>query len=160
MNDPTQSRTPRARDGGYATAFVVVITVALMAVIGLAVDGGTAAAAHARAQGAAAEAARAGADEIDLDFFRATGIVRLDPAAARTAAADWLAGTGHEGSASATDAEVTVTVTDSQPTQILGIVGVGAITVTAEATASPRSPDNLALQGQAANTETRRETGP
>ncbi|WP_277605348.1 pilus assembly protein TadG-related protein [Glycomyces sp. L485] len=159
MNDSTQPRTPCFRDSGYATAFVVVISVALMAVIGLAVDGGTAAAAHARAQGAAAEAARAGADEIDLDFFRSTGIVRLDPAAARTAAADWLDGTGHEGTASATDAEVTVTVTASQPTQILGIVGVGAITVTAEATASPRSPDTLTLPSLPANTGTR-GTGP
>ncbi|WP_211253297.1 pilus assembly protein TadG-related protein, partial [Glycomyces tenuis] len=81
-------RYHQVRDGGYATAFVTVITLALMAVIGLAVDGGAAAAAHARAQGAAAEAARAGADEIDLDFFRTTGIVRLDPAAAQAAAAD------------------------------------------------------------------------
>lgn len=141
MNGTKQTHeSPVPRDGGYATAFVVVITLALMAVIGLAVDGGGAAAAHARAQGAAAEAARAGADEIDLSFFRATGITRLDPAAARAAAADWLAAVEHTGTVAATDAEVTVTVTGSEPTQILGIVGVGAIEVTATATAGPRSP--------------------
>ena len=141
MNPTSATRPPRqARDGGYATAFVTVITLALMAVIGLAVDGGAAAAAHARAQGAAAAAARAGADEIDLDFFRTTGIVRLDPTAAQTAAADWLAGAGHTGTATATAAEVTVTVTEDQPTQILGLVGIGAMTVTATATAEPRSP--------------------
>lgn len=141
MNGNEQTQVSRApRDGGYATAFVVVITLALMAVIGLAVDGGGAAAAHARAQAAAAEAARAGADEIDLVFFRATGITRLDPAAARAAAADWLTAVEHTGTVTATDAEVSVTVTGSEPTQILGLVGVDAIDVSATATAGPRSP--------------------
>jgi Flp pilus assembly protein TadG len=143
MNSDKLTQTSRPpRDGGYATAFVVVITLALMAVIGLAVDGGGAAAAHARVQAAAAEAARAGADEIDLVFFRATGITRLDPAAAQSAAADWLAAVEHTGTVTATDAEVSVTVRGSEPTQILGIVGVDAIEVSATATASPRSPDS------------------
>jgi Flp pilus assembly protein TadG len=128
------------RDSGYATAFVVVVTLVLMAVIGLAVDGGAAAAAHARAQAAAAEAARAGADEIDIAHFRATGIVRLNPADARAAAATWLADVEHTGTVAATAAGVTVTVTGQQPTQILGIVGIGAIEVEATATARPRSP--------------------
>lgn len=132
-----------AADAGYATAFVVVIALALMAVIGLAVDGGGAAAAHARAQAAAAEAARAGADELDLIYFRQTGITRLHPAAASAAASAWLADTGFTGSVTASTTEVTVTATDDQPTQVLGIVGVGSITVTATSTATPRSPEDV-----------------
>lgn len=146
MNVPQQRRPERARDGGYATAFVVVLTLALMAVIGLAVDGGAAAAAHARAQSAAAEAARAGADQIDLEHFRATGITRLDPAAAAAAAADWLTDIEQTGTVTATTGSVTVTVTGEQATQILGIVGVDAIGVTATATAEPRSPGDTAPQ--------------
>jgi Flp pilus assembly protein TadG len=142
MNRPsdTEQTVP---DGGYATAFVTVIALALMAVIGLAVDGGGAAAAHARAQAAAAESARAGADELDLQYFRQTGITRLNPAEAGAAAAAWLSRTGFTGSVSASATEVTVTATDDAPTQILGIVGVGSITVTATSTATPRSPEDV-----------------
>jgi Flp pilus assembly protein TadG len=132
-----------APDAGYATAFVVVIALALMAVIGLAVDGGGAAAAHARAQAAAAEAARAGADELDLIYFRQTGITRLNSAEASAAASTWLAKTGFTGSVSASSTEVTVTATDDQPTQLLGIVGVGSISISATATATPRSPEDV-----------------
>lgn len=142
MNHPNDTQY-RAPDGGYATAFVTVIALALMAVIGLAVDGGGAAAAHARAQHAAAEAARAGADELDLVYFRQTGIVRLNPAEASAAATAWLASTGITGSVSASTTEVTVTVTDEAPTQVLGIVGVGSISVTAASTATPRSPEDV-----------------
>lgn len=142
MNRPSQVQKP-ALDAGYATAFVVVIALALMAVIGLAVDGGGAAAAHARAQAAAAEAARAGADELDLIYFRQTGITRLNSAEASSAASAWLAGTGFTGSVTASATEVTVTATDDQPTQVLGIVGVGSISVSATATATPRSPEDV-----------------
>lgn len=142
MNRP--GRVPQsAPDAGYATAFVVVIALALMAVIGLAVDGGGAAAAHARAQAAAAEAARAGADEIDLIYFRQTGITRLNSTEASAAASAWLAGAGFTGSVDASSTEVTVTATGDQPTQVLGIVGVGSISVSATATATPRSPEDV-----------------
>lgn len=146
MNTPKRLQSERPRDGGYATAFVIVLTLALMAVIGLAVDGGSAAAAHARAQTAAAEAARAGADQIDLEHFRSTGITRLDPAAASTAAADWLTTVEQTGTVTATTGAVTVTVTGAQGTQVLGIVGIDAIEVTATATAEPRNPQDTALQ--------------
>lgn len=132
------------RDAGYATALVLVMFAALIAVLGLVVDAGGAAAAKARAQTAAAEAARAGASEIDLDFLRTNGIIRLDPAAAQAAAGAWLAATGHTGTTSATIAEVTVTVEASHPTQILTAVGIGAIPVTATATASPDQGTDLA----------------
>lgn len=141
------------RDAGYATALVLVMFAALIAVLGLVVDAGGAAAADARAQTAAAEAARAGASEIDLDFLRANNVIRLDPAAAQAAASAWLGATGHTGTASATVAEVTVTIEGSHPTQILTAVGIGAISVTATATAGPDQGTDLAATPAAPSTE-------
>jgi Flp pilus assembly protein TadG len=140
-------------DAGYATALVLVMFAALIAVLGLVVDAGGAAAADARAQTAAAEAARAGATEIDLDFLRTNNVIRLDPAAAQAAASAWLSATGHTGTASATVAEVTVTVDASHPTQILTAVGIGAIPVTATATAGPDQGTDLAATPAAPPTE-------
>jgi Flp pilus assembly protein TadG len=134
----------RRRDAGYATAFVIVMAAALLAVLGLVVDAGSAAAAKARAQTAAAEAARAGAAELDLDFLRTNGLLRLDPAAAQSAARAWLSAAGHTGTATATVAEVTVTIQDDHPTQILNAVGIGSIPLTATATATPNQGDDLA----------------
>ncbi|MEU6246101.1 pilus assembly protein TadG-related protein [Glycomyces sp. NPDC047010] len=143
----------RRRDAGYATALVLVMFAALIAVLGLVVDAGGAAAAKARAQTAAAEAARAGAAELDLDFLRDTNIIRLDPAAAQAAAGAWLAATGLTGTATATVAEVTVTVEATHPTQILTAVGIGSIPVTASATASPEQGTDLAAPVVAPFTE-------
>ena len=50
-------------DGGRVTAFVVVLMTAILALAGLALDGGLALAATVRAVGQAESAARAGAQE-------------------------------------------------------------------------------------------------
>jgi Flp pilus assembly protein TadG len=135
---------PVRRDAGMATAFAVAIFIALLGAIGLAIDGGGAAAAKVSVTVAASEAARAGADEIDVSYFRQSGIVRLNPPAAEGAARAWLAATGFDGTVSATRAEVTVTAQDSYATQIIGAIGVGAFDVTATATAAPDQGDTPA----------------
>ncbi|MEU5874226.1 pilus assembly protein TadG-related protein [Glycomyces sp. NPDC047369] len=129
---------------GWATGVVVVMLFALVAVLGLVADAGLTVAAKARAQTAAAEAARAGAAELDVEFLRTNGIIRLDPAAAQAAASAWLGATGHSGTASATVAEVTVTIQDAHPTQVLTFVGVSSIPFTATATAAPNQGDDAA----------------
>ncbi len=106
--------------------------------IGLVYDGGKALAAREQATGIANEAARAGADQIDTAYLRTTGIVRINPRAAHTAAAAWIADAGHTGTVTASTTEVTVTVTIDTPTQLLTAVCIGSITVDAEATARPR----------------------
>ena len=69
-----------ARDErGRVTAFVVVITTACLLFAGLVLDGGLALAAKTKAIGQAQEAARAGAQALDLATYRANGKARLDP---------------------------------------------------------------------------------
>ena len=93
----------RARgDQGQVTAFVAVITLALMLVAGLVLDAGLALSAKVQALDLAHAAARAGAQELDLALYRTTGQASLDPARAVAAADGWLAAAGAQGEASAT----------------------------------------------------------
>jgi Flp pilus assembly protein TadG len=104
---------------GSITGFVAVVATALVLVAGMAYDGGQVIAAHNAARNDAERAARAGAQQIDLDHLRATNEPRLDPAAAETAAIQYLERTGATGTATVSDASITVTVTRTQPMLIL-----------------------------------------
>jgi hypothetical protein len=133
-------RARRLRDdqNGRVTAFVVIIVTAVLMFAGLVLDGGLALAAKVRAIGEAQEAARSGAQEIDLAAYRADGTLRLEPQQANTAAHNYLAAAGHTGTVSIVGNTVTVSVTVSQPTQLLGLVGIGSITVIGTGQAEPR----------------------
>ena len=124
-----------APDAGRVTAFTAVMVIAVIAVAGLVLDGGLALAAKARAYHLAAEAARTGAQQVDLAAYRATGQATLDPQAALAAAQDRLAQDGVNGEVTVAGTEVTVTVTTTRPAQLLAVVGVAGITVQATATA-------------------------
>ena len=104
---------------GSITAFVAVVATALVLVAGMAYDGGQVIAAHTAARNDAERAARAGAQQIDLDHLRATNEPRLDPVAAEAAAVAYLQRSGATGTATVTDASITVTVTRVQPMRIL-----------------------------------------
>ena len=131
--------TRRATDEtGSITAFVAVVAIALVMVAGMAYDGGQVISAHNAARNDAEQAARAGAQQIDLTHLRKTNEPRLDSAKAESTALDYLAQTGSTGTVAVTDASVTVTVTRVQPLRILP----GAdrtITVTETATAVEES---------------------
>lgn len=148
--DPHLWLQPERRDRGFATAFAVALLVALIAAVGLSIDGGGAAAAKARVATAAAESARAGADAIDIVHFRQSGMVRLDPPAAEAAARAWLTAAGMDGTVTATQADVTVTAETSYDTQILSAVGFSVFNVTATATAEPDQGDTPAALGSQA----------
>jgi Flp pilus assembly protein TadG len=121
----------RVRDErGQVTAFVVVIMVALLALGGLVIDGGNALAAKRRAIDEADGAARAGAEILAVPGYRTTGSLAPDPSAARQAALDYLARTGHTGQVTIQGDQVVVTVTIDQPTTLLGIVGIRDLTLT------------------------------
>jgi hypothetical protein len=130
-------RRPGSRDDGQITAFVVVVAAALVLLIGLVLDGGLTLAARERALGEAQEAARAGAQGINLAIYRQNGNLVLSPVAALADARAYLAGIGATGTASVTGNVVTVTVTIVQPMQILDAAGPSAITVHATANAVP-----------------------
>jgi hypothetical protein len=125
------------RDSGQVTAFVVVMAAALVLMIGLVLDGGLTLSARERALGEAQEAARAGAQAVNLVIYRQDGDLVLDPAQAEADADAYLASIGATGTATATGGLVTVTVTIVQPMQILSAAGLHAVTVHATASAVP-----------------------
>ena len=131
-----QYRARRLDERGQVTAFVVVITMALILCAGLVIDGGLTLAAKVQATDEAQAAARAGAEAINLATYRSTGTVVLDPTLATDAAEHYLASTGDLGQVDVMGDVVTVTVEKTQPTQILGVVGLHATTVSASAHAT------------------------
>lgn len=122
---------------GRVTAFVVVMTAAVLAFAGLVLDGGLALAAKVRAVGEAQEAARAGAQAIDLSAYRADGTLRLVPAQAEDLARHYLVAAGETGTVTVNGNTVIVTVTATQRTEILDLIGVNSISVSGQGSAHP-----------------------
>jgi len=129
-------------EDGMVTAFVVVIMMALVLVAGLVLDGGLALAAKVQAIDDAQAAARAGAQAIDLPTYRATGQITLDAGTATTDAEQSLKTAGQNGTVNVAGDVVTVTVTVTQHTQILDLIGVNALheTATGSAIAEQEAP--------------------
>jgi Flp pilus assembly protein TadG len=130
----------RGRDDGTVTAFVVVVAAAFVMFGGLILDAGGALADKTTAMGVAQEAARAGAQQLDLTAFRQRGTVRLLPDQAAGAARAYLAQAGATGTAAVANNTVTVTVTVTHHNQLLGIVGLDTLTVTGTGSAHPAPP--------------------
>lgn len=101
--------TPRRGDRGQVTVYVLVTTAVIAACLGLVFDAGRMLLDKARASSAAHEAARAGAQQVDLDALAAGQGVHLDRGAALRAAYQHLADTGTGGEASVDGDTVTVT---------------------------------------------------
>ena len=119
---------------GTISAFVAVLAVALVAVAGLAYDGGQIIRATAEARDLAGAAARAGTQQLATAEVHA-GRAWLDPTAAEHAAAQYLAATGTAGEVSVTDTDVLVTVSVTQPMRLLPLPD-RQITVTAVSSTS------------------------
>lgn len=108
-------------EGGSVSAFVAVVAVGLVMVAGMAYDGGQIVAAQATARDLAGSAARAGAQEVDLDRLRSTGDATLDPDRATAAAQAYLAQAGFIGTMRVSGPSITVTVSVRQPMRILPV---------------------------------------
>src|SRR5437016_7848352 len=120
-------KAPRAHgDNGTVTAFVVCFTVALIAVAGLVVDGGSILAARRHAFEDADAAARAGAQAIDEAALRSGQPVTLNPDRARELAQAQLDASGEIGTIELTGDSVQVTITREQELSILGFAGMGS----------------------------------
>jgi hypothetical protein len=126
---------------GAVSLFVVVVVVALIAAIGLVVDGGGKIRALERADETAREAARAGSQMLDVPAAVRGERVDIDPGAAGRAARAYLAAAGVEGSVSVSGALVTVSTRVVYEPVFVGFIGVGPIAVTGEATARPVMAD-------------------
>jgi hypothetical protein len=125
----------RHDEAGVLSAFLAVLAVALLAIVGVAVDTGRAIAAQRLAADEAEQAARTGADQLSIEALR-TGAITIDDAAAILKAEQYTVLVGHPGTATVTDGVVTVRVVVAVPTTILGVVGVKTITVSATASAT------------------------
>lgn len=120
---------------GQVTPMVAILAVALLALGALVFDGGQIFTARREANNLARQAARAGAQQLDIALAR-TGMFTLDPIAAETAARAYLSDQGiNPTSVRVTGDRVEVTVTLTQPTRLLSILGIDERTVTATASA-------------------------
>lgn len=122
-------------DRGSASGWAIGTMAVGLLLAALLFDGGQAMTAKADAWSVAQQAARRGADQLDLATLRGSGEVRINPAAAEDAASDWLTQAGVTGSVSATVEQVTVTVTVTEQPVLLSAVGVDRYTLSATATA-------------------------
>lgn len=127
------------RERGSVTVFVAAVVPGLLVVFGLVLDLGQELRAQRTAQAAAQEAARAGAESVNLTAYRSSSGVVLDAAAASAAARAYLSAAGYPGSVSvAAGSTLTVAVTVTEPTQVLGLIGIPSWTATETAHAQLR----------------------
>lgn len=138
MSAPPCPRPGRHGEAGSATVWMVSVVSATFLLVGLVLDGGTMLRARSDAFAAAGAAARAGAQELDLNAA-VEGETVLDPVAAEAAALEHLRQMGFTGTASTRGSTVTVTAHAPARLQLLSLVGGGdtttfSATATAEAT--------------------------
>ena len=131
---------PARDDRGAATIFVVGLSVMLLVVAGVVVDGGLAINARSTAFDIAEQGARAGAKEVDEAFLRDTQQVRVDPGLGWDAANAFLGEAladkqNPRHTVTVAGDEVTVTVQYEVGTALLGLIGVRQFRVGAQATA-------------------------
>jgi Flp pilus assembly protein TadG len=133
----TGLRRARLDDQGGVTVFIAICVVALIGIIGVAVDGGSKMRATERADYVAGEAARAAGQAIDpAEAINGTAIV-VDPPDAAAAAQAYLRSAGATGTVSVSDngKTLTVTVTGTYATKFLSVAGIDSLPVTGHATA-------------------------
>jgi len=118
----------------------LLLALALLIVIGAAVDLGRAFIVRRELVSLADGAALSGSQAVDLDALH-QGRLALDPAAAQNAALQALAAEpGLRTQASASAGAVSVRLERRFPTLLLQLVGLRTLSVSAQATASPRAP--------------------
>ena len=109
------------------SATVPLLALTVLVLVGFAFDAGNAITAHRRGVNLAEQAARAGAQRLDIAELRSHGHYQLDPTAAHAAAAGYLASTGTTGQVQlGRDADgdyVEVVVDWTQPALFAGLLG-------------------------------------
>lgn len=126
----------RRDDRGSITVWLALASFVMIFLVGLAVDLGGQVHAHERAHDLAAQAARAGGEEVEGGAAIQGHGLAIDPAAARTAAQRYLDAAGVNGTVAITNGNsITVTVHDSYDPRFLGVIGINRLDVTGTATA-------------------------
>src|SRR5579872_4185218 len=133
-------RTRLRDERGSVLITGLLLTLALLMVLGAAVDIGHAFIVRRDLSSLADNAALAGAQQLDQQAVH-EGQLALDPEQAQAAALSTLSGEpGIQAQADATPAEMQVRVTRRFPTILLRLVGLSDLTVSAQANAAPRAP--------------------
>lgn len=123
---------------GQALVWVAVMLPVFLAIVGLALDGGAVFAARRQTQNIADAAARAGAQQIDITRYRATGEIVLDRPMARYVARQYVEGLGGlDATVEAGDRQVIVRVRRDVPLSFLKLVGLSSTSIGATAAAEP-----------------------
>jgi uncharacterized membrane protein len=118
----------------------LLLSLALLIIIGAAVDIGHAFIVRRELYSIADDAALQGSQAVDIPVLH-SGRLELNPAQAQAAALGAIARQpGESATATATSSTVSVRVTRRFPTILLRLVGLGSLTVSAQATAAPRKP--------------------
>jgi Flp pilus assembly protein TadG len=131
----------RVRDErGAVLVAGLLLSLALLLVIGAGVDIGHAFLVRRQLVSLADDAALSGSQAVDLTALH-QGRLALDPGQAQATALQTLAATrGLDAQATATATAVHVRVQRQVPTILLRLVGLSTLTVGAQATAAPREP--------------------
>lgn len=128
------------RERGATELFMLILLVSMLGFAGLAYDAGMAFNARRAATNAASAAARAGAQEIDENFLYTTGVPRLERSAEGVARSQAEAdGFRVINSEVRNFVEVYVKVEATHETTFLQVIGIGSITIDAEAKAMAQS---------------------
>ena len=121
------STTSTRDEQGSATVFVIGFAIVLFLCAGLVIDGGLAINKRMRIADDAEQAARIGADSIDVNEFRRSETLRIDQQLARARISGYMADLGYGGGNWTADIgpdEVSVSVQDTSKTFILNLVNV------------------------------------
>jgi len=122
---------------GSLTLMLAVLMVSLLVLAGLVIDGGRKLTESEGAYAIAQEAARAGAGMVNRSAAYRSGTFEVDSAQAVAAARAYLAAAGYRGSVSVSGADrIRVTVTVTEPTVALSLIGIDSMTSTGTAVAS------------------------
>lgn len=133
-------RSRRRGQRGSATVFMLGFAAVLMVGAGLVVDGGLALNKRSQLTDDAEQAARSGANAIDIIALRNSGVVRVDPDQATAIATDFLSQRGYTDISVQVDGnEVTTSAQATVDTALLSLVGINTFTVKGDATAMPET---------------------
>jgi len=132
-------RQAAADDTGSVTVLMLFLTISMMITAGIVIDGGRAMAGRQRAANTAEQAARLGADQLDLAAMRSGARTPLNTAAARADAIAFVnaSGSNMTGTVTITGDTVSVHVTHTMPTSLLGLIGITSFTQSARSEARP-----------------------
>jgi len=129
-----QHRADPERERGSVSLFFVVVTLALIVIIGLVVDGGAQIRNRQRADTSAQEAARAAAQAVNPAVAISGDGVSIQLGAGQAAAQQYLSAAGVQGTVTTTGGTtVHVHTTTTYSPAFLGIIGVGQLSASADA---------------------------